>query len=71
VNSDELTKVLVGAQLTLLDDESIEDFGFCPNGKVVATLGSRNQAVCFPVLKYRVTEDGKVYKHDQNSRSSR
>ena len=61
MNAEGLKAVLNGAQLTLVDESVVEQFYFSGEGdSVAATLGLRDGAVCGPVLRYRVTDDGAV-----------
>ena len=55
-----LKEVLIGAQLTLIDEEAVEYFRFGRDNHVAVTLGTRSGAVCAPILIYRVTENGTV-----------
>ena len=45
---------LEGLRLSIVDETIIEDLGFSGDS-VIATIGTKNGAVCAPVLDYEVT----------------
>jgi len=68
MDADDLRKTLAGAKLVLLDEDTVEHFGFHDRDDgVAATLGTRSGAVCAPVLRYHITDDAKVQFSDHRS----
>ena len=43
-----------------MDDEVVEQFSFMDDTRIVATLGTKNGAICGPVLRYRLPSDGSI-----------
>lgn len=60
LNTSELIHSLLQAKLELQDERALEQFWFTNDNQVVATLGTKDGAVCGPVFKYRGTPDNEV-----------
>ena len=60
MTSSDLIRDLLQAKLELQDEGLLEQFWFAEGGHVVATLGTKNGAVCAPVLRYKITDDDAV-----------
>lgn len=53
----EIIQSLLQAKLELQDDKLHEQFWFTDGSRVVATLGTKDGAVCGPVLGYQIRND--------------
>lgn len=56
----EIIQSLLQAKLELQDDRMLEQFWFTDDSRVVATLGTKEGAVCGPIFGYQICNDETV-----------
>lgn len=62
----EIIESLLQSKLELQDNEKLEQFWFVDEARVVATLGTKDGAVCGPVLNYAIGDDDSVSIGNRN-----
>jgi hypothetical protein len=60
MTTHDLIRGLLHAKLELQDDQALEQFWFIDDRHVVATIGTKGEAICGPVLFYRIADDDAV-----------
>jgi hypothetical protein len=60
MTAHEIIQNLLQAKLELQNETFLEQFWFMDGGRVVATLGTKDGAVCGPVLGYQIQKDETV-----------
>ena len=60
MSAHEIIRSLLHSKLELQDSTNLEVFWFTESHRVIATLGTRGEAVCGPILKYSINDDETV-----------
>jgi hypothetical protein len=63
ITKDDITQ-LFGHRLALVHETAFEHLQFCPNGFVLATVGTKNGPICAPLWHWSLTRDGRLLAYN-------
>ncbi len=68
MSAADIIRSLIQAELELMDDDVLEKFRFIDGRHVAATIGTKDGALCGPVLYYRINGEDSVEIRDDGGR---